>query len=991
MKKWTYLAVAGMLLGSAPVFTGCVDTDEPWGVEQLRGAKAELLKAKAAVEQANAEYRQAEIQWLAAKTAQEQADAKYKEYAAEAQRIANEIQEARNEAEKAKLEAEKQYYLNLMEEQMVLHETAMINYQKALEQAKRQYEVYMKQIEIAEALGSDEEKVTLQMLKDKVKNTYFALYGDGTGTNGLAKELRDAQEYLYNAQMNKLAGYDSGSEDFPTTDPDIWIPTLENEVAKAQADVAAAQEMLDDLEEFKAKPVEDTDWRAELDKLQEEIDALETKEDEISLQITEGKTAPEYLEKYQAVNGVTDENNNLVAGGEGTKHILNNANQALLKKQQEEKLSIADYKPETPITDEMLKAIKAKTPSVTDASWFSYSNQPQYTWAKSTATNPSFANEYPQEIKDLIENKYEAWLEAIELATPKTANEIAQAQAALADAKKDEADQKKKYEDAVKEWEKILKIVQNAEDYDVETTEFEKATKAYNDAYDALDKAINDWNTQVAAAYQDAYDEELEKQTASVRTDVLTLLDGGSITGDTYGTRPVAGFQAATALAQWNAFGVNNLQTEANFTKVVNDNCGTASSTAAEKAQIQTAVWAQINNFVTLTTQNTNWTGTQAAITAGKTAATTNFDKDGKLAKAISDSEKAVNDKYTALDKAIAAFKTLASETYAQKLTEAAAKLLAKDMLAGVVKDNKATVGAWQTSKNNEQGYKVYTIGNTKIEDKEIADATATVFDSNKGATALGKASDATFGRDANGSPWYVQPSREEWEASANSNPNSAAGLYYAAVEVREGHEAIISANDDLNKLGEEIETALADFKEQLAADYAEAFKDEQAAWDDAKAKDDAARKALAEADAQFNDLYVEQNEVRAQINAKKYLSSTLQQLIWENLGIEWPSGSTGGNTGTTYNPETFADLLDEAIELAKDDLAEAQQELKEAELELKKAQDGEYDEVAYAEYKLAIVQARYDEAVEAYKKAQDDLAKGLEIMAATSEEQPAE
>ena len=32
MKKWTYLAVAGMLLGSAPVFTGCVDTDEPWGV-----------------------------------------------------------------------------------------------------------------------------------------------------------------------------------------------------------------------------------------------------------------------------------------------------------------------------------------------------------------------------------------------------------------------------------------------------------------------------------------------------------------------------------------------------------------------------------------------------------------------------------------------------------------------------------------------------------------------------------------------------------------------------------------------------------------------------------------------------------------------------------------------------------------------------------------------------------------------------------------------
>ena len=30
-KKWTYVAVACMLLGTAPVFTGCIDTDEPAG------------------------------------------------------------------------------------------------------------------------------------------------------------------------------------------------------------------------------------------------------------------------------------------------------------------------------------------------------------------------------------------------------------------------------------------------------------------------------------------------------------------------------------------------------------------------------------------------------------------------------------------------------------------------------------------------------------------------------------------------------------------------------------------------------------------------------------------------------------------------------------------------------------------------------------------------------------------------------------------------
>ena len=28
-KKWTYVAIVSMMLGVAPVFTGCVDTDEP--------------------------------------------------------------------------------------------------------------------------------------------------------------------------------------------------------------------------------------------------------------------------------------------------------------------------------------------------------------------------------------------------------------------------------------------------------------------------------------------------------------------------------------------------------------------------------------------------------------------------------------------------------------------------------------------------------------------------------------------------------------------------------------------------------------------------------------------------------------------------------------------------------------------------------------------------------------------------------------------------
>ena len=44
------------MVGSSVTFTGCIDNDEPAGIENLRGAKAELLKAKAAVETAKADY-----------------------------------------------------------------------------------------------------------------------------------------------------------------------------------------------------------------------------------------------------------------------------------------------------------------------------------------------------------------------------------------------------------------------------------------------------------------------------------------------------------------------------------------------------------------------------------------------------------------------------------------------------------------------------------------------------------------------------------------------------------------------------------------------------------------------------------------------------------------------------------------------------------------------------------------------------------------------
>ena len=62
MRKWTYLVAALLVGGATTTFTGCIDNDEPAGIEQLRGAKAEFIKAKAAYESALTEIQLVKVE-----------------------------------------------------------------------------------------------------------------------------------------------------------------------------------------------------------------------------------------------------------------------------------------------------------------------------------------------------------------------------------------------------------------------------------------------------------------------------------------------------------------------------------------------------------------------------------------------------------------------------------------------------------------------------------------------------------------------------------------------------------------------------------------------------------------------------------------------------------------------------------------------------------------------------------------------------------------
>ena len=61
MRKWTYLVATLLMAGTTATFTGCIDTDEPEGIAELRGAKSDFIKAQAAVELVEAELKKAQV------------------------------------------------------------------------------------------------------------------------------------------------------------------------------------------------------------------------------------------------------------------------------------------------------------------------------------------------------------------------------------------------------------------------------------------------------------------------------------------------------------------------------------------------------------------------------------------------------------------------------------------------------------------------------------------------------------------------------------------------------------------------------------------------------------------------------------------------------------------------------------------------------------------------------------------------------------------
>lgn len=264
MKKLTYLVAS--LLTTATVgmtFTGCIDNDEPYGIEQLRGAKAELLKSKKALIEADAQYKLALAEAEKVKAAAEAAkiDAERAKTEAEIAEIRQRMEAAALQAEQilARLQAEaelarltyEQERLNLSTQQQAALDGFYRKYFTALNNYNEKYMEYVKAQKdlVANALDPNGTAYDAKKaVEDAVTTAQKNLDDAQANIEDYNEQLADAKTWKPSELGAKLTAYQDQVEE--NTEKmkliDLTIAENNNESEEGKA-LVAAKKALDAL------------------------------------------------------------------------------------------------------------------------------------------------------------------------------------------------------------------------------------------------------------------------------------------------------------------------------------------------------------------------------------------------------------------------------------------------------------------------------------------------------------------------------------------------------------------------------------------------------------------------------------------------------------------------------------------------------------------------------------------------------------------------
>lgn len=317
MKKWTYLAVTGMLLGTVPVFTGCIDNDEPEGITILRQAKSELLKARASVEEANAasiladaalkEAQKAVVaaqaRYYEALAAEQEAKALKAQYEAELRNIKNEEERARLEALISQLEAQQQERERQAQLAAAQLELDLMEVKTELAKQQALYEQALKNLALAKNTLTDAQKTHLEEWITAVENAKEAVDKATETYEEKAEALTTAIKELDAAQSDELAKRQlARNVELKQREYDAAVEAYN--VAKAAAEA--------DFSSIEALETQKNELEAQLEEIEKQLADLETEKTKLQTStVAEAQKVEELKEAYEAIVGVWNEDGTL--------------------------------------------------------------------------------------------------------------------------------------------------------------------------------------------------------------------------------------------------------------------------------------------------------------------------------------------------------------------------------------------------------------------------------------------------------------------------------------------------------------------------------------------------------------------------------------------------------------------------------------------------------------------------------------------------------
>lgn len=295
MRKWTYLVAVLLMAGtSTSLLTSCIDNDEPAGITDLRGAKAELLRAKAAVEQAEAAIKTAQVKWY-------EAEAEIKNQEAEQEKLKTSWLEAKYQAQKDSIQAATKKYV---EQQNKLYIEAL---QKSAE-ANARYQKALAEIEAA-LVGVKESAYAerlMGLLSDKpftyeyqIFNTELKQWETKTievkGIKGIITALNNAQSELAKLRQAESKMKFSFSKE-------AKIAAVQSQINIEKGELEGLKENLADLKTIQGVAL--SDW-------QTKYEGYETSKKDI-----EGQKKQLEVQKEEALAGVQGRLDSLEAANE---------------------------------------------------------------------------------------------------------------------------------------------------------------------------------------------------------------------------------------------------------------------------------------------------------------------------------------------------------------------------------------------------------------------------------------------------------------------------------------------------------------------------------------------------------------------------------------------------------------------------------------------------------------------------------------------------